>query len=300
MALKTVPQTVAIRTERRPANVLDTSRGWLRWAGGPQPSESGTHVDLPDDSPWEGVVRRAEAHLHATQQIINVQRYASGYEADVGYQSGEHHRVTGDFVSGGKLAALGVRVRRGRPSFHIDVPEHDLLPDPTEPVRLRGFRAACFSEALNRDIALCDLASVFQREQLERSYLACLADEALRLELDLPNARLSIGTTIHDRLVDAVDALFSTADEFGAPARGLDELKDLARSSSVIARLDQAAERLWAPLTPRKLNGPETDSLRLSRLSFLTRPRRFALSSTLSPKPSSTSLRSVSLGASSG
>lgn len=236
-----------IGTERRPANVLDTSRGWLRWAGGPQSSEGGTHVDLPEDSPWEGVVRRAEAHLHATQQIVKVQRYASGYEADVGYQSGEHHQVTGDFTSGGKPAALGFEYDADALAFHIDVPEHDLLPDPTEPVRLRGFRAACFADALNRDIALCGLASVFQREQLERSYLACLADEALQLELDLPNARLSIGTAIHDRLVDAVDALFSTADEFGAPARGLDELRDLARSPSVIARLDHAAERLWVP-----------------------------------------------------
>src|SRR5205807_332469 len=80
------------------------------------------------------------------------------------------------------------------------------------------------------------------------SYLACVADEALRHTIDLRSARDGIATSIHDRLVDAIDALFATADTFGGPERGLDELKALARKPGVVKALDRVAATLWAPL----------------------------------------------------
>jgi hypothetical protein len=178
---------------------------------------------------------------------LRVQRYAVGYEADVGYQSGAHQQFRGEFVLDDDPVALGFEYDADAIAFHIDLPEHGVLPDADEGPRERGFRAAWFSALINRDPALGGLTSGFQREQLERSYLACLVDEALGSNLDLHAARLRVGSAIHDRLVQAVDALFSTTDTLTAPARGLDELRALVRSPDVVTALDRVGESLWTP-----------------------------------------------------
>jgi hypothetical protein len=237
-----------VRTERRPPAVLDSSRGSLRWGGGPLPEEPGIHIDLPEASTWERTLRRVEAHLHAAQQFIKVRRYATGFDADVGYQSGQREQFGRDFAFQEKPAALGFEYEADALAFHVEIPEHDILPGGDQPERLRGFRAAWFSSSVQHEPSLFGVASIFQREQLERAYLACVTDEALRRKIDLRAARDGIGTRIHDRLVDAIDALFATADMFGGPERGLDELKALAREAGVINALDRASGALWAPL----------------------------------------------------
>jgi len=237
-----------IRTELRPGNVLDSSTARPRWAGGPASGEAGTHVDIPEGSPWQGTLCRVETHLHIAQQAVKVQRYATGVDVDVGYISGDRHQSHLDFTYEGQPAGLGFEYDADAIAFHIEIPEHGALPGNDEPERARSLRSAWFSASLNLDAWLQDATSVFQREQLERAYLACVAHEALEHAVDLRAARLRIGSMIHDRLVDAVNALFAVSDTFGGPARGLDELRLLARDTSVVSVLDRIGTALWDPL----------------------------------------------------
>jgi hypothetical protein len=237
-----------IKTERRPPTVLDTSRGRLRWAGRPSAVEPGAHIDLPEGSPWGMTLRRVDAHLHAAQQFVKVQRYAVGFDADVGHRSGLREHFACEFAFKGGPAALGFEYEADAIAFHVENPRDGLIPEDAETERLRGFRVAWYSALLHRDASLTAVTSVFQREHLERAYLAVLADEALQRDSDIGVARDAIGVDIHSRLVDAVDALFSTTDTFGGPERGLDELKDLAREPSIVEALDRAATALQGPL----------------------------------------------------
>lgn len=239
-----------LRTLRRPQQVLDTSRGWLVWAGGPIATDPATHVDLPRGTNWDQVIRRAESHLHTTQSAVKVRRHADSFVADIGYQGGEREYVAGRFVAGEDRAAVGFEYDADALAFHIEVPTMGLLPEAAERQRLAAFRTAWFAERLGRDRALDGLASSFQREQLERAYLATIADLALDADTGLQAARLAVRAEFSQRLTDALDALYDTQDTLTAPSRGLDDLKDLAHEPAVATALDRAAEALTEPLEP--------------------------------------------------
>ena len=177
-----------------------------------------------------------------------MQRYAVGFDADVGHRSGVREHFACDFAFDGEPAALGFEYGADALAFHIEDPGVGLIPEDEEAERLRGFRVAWYSALLHRDASLTAATSVFQREHLERAYLAVLADEALHRGSDLRSARGTIDSDVHLRLIDAVDALFSTSDTFGGPERGLDELKALAQEPSIVDALDRAGSGLHGPI----------------------------------------------------
>src|SRR5262249_5295291 len=163
------------------------------------------HVDLPAGSNWDKVVRRAEAHLHSVQSAVKVRRHAASFVADVGYRGGEREFLNGRFSLGDDPAAVGFEYDADALAFHVDVPHAGLLPEARDRQRVTAFRSAWFAERLSRDRALDGLTSSFQREQLERAYLAALADLALKSRLDLGSARVALRSSLGQRLTDALD-----------------------------------------------------------------------------------------------
>jgi hypothetical protein len=238
-----------IRTVRRPSMVLDSSRGFLRWSGGPIPSGPGSHVDLPSGTKWERVLRRAEMHLHAAHTAVKVRRYAATFTAEVGHRGGERESIQAAFALHGEPAAIGFEYDADALAFYLELPSETLLPTVADRERLAAFRSAWFARLLQDDQPLRGIASVFQCNQLERAFLAAVADEAIDNDRSLAAAIQLTDDALRERLRTALDVLYGTQEVLGAPQRGLEELKDLVGSETVIRSLRNAARALTEDLS---------------------------------------------------
>lgn len=230
-------------TERRPSDVRDTSSGRLRWSGGPQARDVGVDLELPQDSGWHELLGRSDVHTHANHGQVVARRYATGYDASLAYKDGGRDEVGGTFSVDGEAAVLGFEYDADAMRFVVKVPSESLVPPSTAAEAHRSFRAAWFSHVLGSDARLQSATNVFQREQLERAYVAALVDAANRDGVGVADAHAAIEPVLEDILPRAIDALFGVTDVDQAEQRGLKWLRDAAANAAVRHALSDAAAR---------------------------------------------------------
>ena len=238
-----------IRTVRRPGDVLDTSYGRLHWSGGPEAVGPGVHLDLPDSTGWQHVLRRVSGHLHSGHGAVRVRRAAAGFEAEIGRRSGTRDAVDARFTLNDNPAAVGYEYDADAIVFHLEVPHHVLLSTDDDPERAGAFRAAWFAHSLDRDSGLGELTTAFQRQQLERACLAAIADAALQAPTSLTESLAALpDAQFAAAVAAALEILYGTDEAFALPQRGLEELKDLCDDPAVISGLRRVCSALTEPL----------------------------------------------------
>jgi len=248
-----VVRPFALRVQRTPAEVSNSSNARLRWATQLLPPADASVVGLPAGSPWSDVVDEMGFHMHAHANPIEVRRFTLGGDFSVKQSQDEGYEGAVAFagVEAGTAAprpvALGYTVDTDALRFSVSVPQALYRRLIEDQALLRGTRSALFRHRLETHEALDLVSNVFQREWLARIYLGAVAMETERINGGLRDGHHEIVARNFGPLEVVLDVIFRTMgdkdDADDNTRRG--QLLQIIQEPGFREALEDCAPTLW-------------------------------------------------------
>jgi predicted RNA-binding Zn-ribbon protein involved in translation (DUF1610 family) len=257
--VETIPvfRPSALTPSAPPTTVADSSNARLQWHTQLVPRGIPQWLTSPADSVWTGIVKRLGFFTHAAQAPIEVRRFTTGSDAEIGLASNGRVQMRTDFEHAGNPAALGMAFPADAIVVELNKLElHRSIDGDSE--KARALRTARFIDQAWRGESLALVPNPFAREWLSHIYLSALTQEAIQKACSLQRAASSVAQgTATVGLREVLSALFQSqiieADhqqiELSGEDRLRQELDALLLRADVIAELEHAATVLWEPMS---------------------------------------------------
>ena len=248
-----------VRPVRPGKDIGDTSNAFLSWHSQIVALEPGISLQIPNGSPWQGVLDELTCFRHAEHAPVQVRRFALGSNADIRIRRGEGYRVNFTFVEQGHPAAIGYEQSVDALRFAVRVPD-ELWRSVNDNSDLeRAVRTDRFFDSAAVAQALAMVDNPFMRDWLSTIYFSALTQHALVRNVDLSeaDAELAAGEGVL-ALAEVLESLFQSplADsddldpdrESGDGDRLRQDLQTLLERIEVLDGLRALARCLWEPV----------------------------------------------------
>jgi hypothetical protein len=246
-----------------PREIADSSNASLDWRTQllpPRGLDPGLAVDLPNHSPWRGVIEEIRFFTHFQHQPAHVRRFALGSRADVPFAQGGGVQVTSRFVlekEGFRVpVALGFAFETDALRVRLRFPnDWKLAGGSSFSAKLPALRAAYFRWRIVSHERLSDVANVFERQWIAEIVLAALTAAAVGSQQTVEQAWASLrfGET-PITLPSVLDVIFQSflvdeeaADDAGDrfEQRRQTQLRQLLGHEALQPVLDEVVPVLW-------------------------------------------------------
>ena len=246
-----------------PQQVSDSSNAFLQWKTQLLPPfgrNPGIIADLPDRSPWRGVIEEIRFFTHRQHQPARIRRFALGSRADVRMTNGTAVAIASRFVlneDGRHMpVALGFTFEADALRVRVRFPTAWRLSGVgVSPAKLPALRGAYFRWRIATDERLSESANVFQRQWLAEIVLAATTATAIGSAQTLEQAWESVRTgqasvTLSSVLDVIFQSISTSADVDPDAATRLaqlrhTELRALLGDAVVAPALDDLVPILW-------------------------------------------------------
>lgn len=242
-----------------PANVRETSKGFLDWRNQIFAGGGGSRHRPPANSPWARIIDNLEFFTHASNTFVTVRRFAIGATANVTFSRSQDNQRTfsisfrhgcGDAPAGVGFTqdVDGIAVRFRYPAdlrVGADDPDQD---------KIRSLRTAYFRHRVLNDRTLRQHANDFQLDWLCQMYLSALSSKALEDRTSLPEAHTELTRRgLGPVMISVLEAIFQTIqieedseqEESKAEQKTKKRLEALTSIPEVVARIAALAPILW-------------------------------------------------------
>ena len=256
----TIPvyRPLSIEPKAPPANISDTSNARLIWHMQIVPLGVPDWLLPPMESVWNTIVRRVGFFLHASNVPVEVRRFATGSNAEVGVGKGNRRRIAIDFALDVGAAAIGAAFTADGVVFQIALPDRLFARDAGKAAKWRALRTGRFMDDAWRGVVLSGVPNPFLREWLAQIQLSAITYHAVQRQVSLEVAAAAVangtatispvevlGVLFQSQVVDVEDEEL----QLGGQDRLRQELEDLLHEETVSEELRKASNRLWEPLT---------------------------------------------------
>ena len=244
----------------RPAGeVADTSNAFLLWHSQIVASKPGIPLQIPDASPWKGMLEKLNCFRHAEHAPVQVRRFAVGSNADIRVTRGEGYRAQFEFVDQGCPAAIGYALNVDALRVSVRIPDDLWRRVRDNPDLERAIRTERFFDPGTAAQVLPMADNPFMRGWLTRVYFAALTHHAMTHGVGLAeaNAALAVGRG-ELALSDVLESLFQSPapndDDQGRDleGNGVDrlrrDLESMLGRGDVIDGLRKMSPYLWEPV----------------------------------------------------
>jgi len=241
----------------RPANITDSSHARLKWFSQFVPLGQPVWLGPPVGSIWCSLIPRLGFFTHARHSPIEVRRFATGSQAEVGIGTAEKIRLNINFSNADEPAALGASFPADGVLFQLCIPDEFLNDDGSASLKWRSLRTMRYKDAAWRGDVLQGVPSPFMRDWLAQVFLAAITYESIQATINLPSAaervrsdKASVG------LSQALEILFQSqamdvddGGDLAAPDKLRRDLDEHLAQPKVIEELFELAKYLWEPIS---------------------------------------------------